>query len=156
MYISDIGTKEINQYYAQHGGRRSPRIKNFANYIENAKAGRISTTDTLYAARTNTATAANRSSAAAKTATTQTASRSSLRSNTATENVQDQTKEPSAATADSQKACCDKCRLTNELMLKMFSNNLYTQSGLGFSAAGSGALAAYQSLSKFFGNGVFS
>lgn len=143
MYINELGVKEINQYYAQHGGRRAANIKGFANYIENAKASRISSTSSHIATHTDRmASAGTGSSAKTGTAT-----------HAAYQTVPESNSSDASGNGD---FCCDKCQLTNQLMLRMMSNNLYTQSWLGYSALGSGGLAAYQSLSKYFGSGVFS
>lgn len=60
--------------------------------------------------------------------------------------------------ADNESACCETCRQTNQLLLRLLSNQLYAPNalnGMGYSAAGSGALAAYQSLSRYFGSNPF-
>lgn len=181
MYINDLGVKEINQYYAQHGGRRTALIKGFANYMENAKTGRISAhanfasaADTGNSVKTRINTQAARQTASGTTAqatrraasgaasqaarqTTagtiaQTARQATSKAQSDTEGTDNST----AGASGSGDSCCDKCQLTQQLMLRMMTNNLYTQSGLGYSAMGSGALAAYQSLSKYFGTGLFS
>ncbi len=140
MYLSELTTKEINTYYARYGGRRTASVKNFANYIENAKMNPVSP-------------------AGSRTA--------SVRSD-------NKTTDTSVPLPEKDSSCCEKCQLTNELMRQMLSANLYTRTGLGSSgysamalnglgssaglgspyntAAGSGALAAYQSLSKYFNN----
>ena len=175
MYINDLGIKEINQYYAQHGGRRTALIKGFANYMENAKTGRISAhTSSRITAHASSASAANTADAGNSSKTginTRTARQTSFGSTAqaarqTTSGTTAQTARQSASKAQSdteaagnsrsQDYCCDKCQLTQQLMLRMMTNNLYTQSGLGYSAMGSGALAAYQSLSKYFGTGLFS
>ena len=175
MYINDLGIKEINQYYAQHGGRRTALIKGFANYMENAKTGRISahtssriTAHASSASAANTADAGNSSKTGINTRTarqtafgsTAQAARQTTSGTTAQTARQSASKAQSdteaAGNSRSQDYCCDKCQLTQQLMLRMMTNNLYTQSGLGYSAMGSGALAAYQSLSKYFGTGLFS
>lgn len=61
-------------------------------------------------------------------------------------------------TADSENTCCETCRRTNQLLLRLLSNQLYAPNalnGMGYSATGSGALAAYQSLSKYLGSNLF-
>ena len=182
MYINDLGVKEINQYYAQHGGRRTALIKGFANYMENARTGRISAhansasaagaADTGNSAGINTRAARlTASGATAQTArqaasgsTTQAARQTASGATAQTarqtaSKAQSDTKatgNSAAGASGSEGSCCDKCQLTQELMLRMMTNNLYAQSGLGYSAMGSGALAAYQSLSRYFGNGLFS
>lgn len=175
MYINELGVKEINQYYAQHGGRRTAVIKGFANYMENAKTGRISSAGSRIAAQTNHASAASaadagstakteaiarasRQAASGITARTsrQTASGTTTHAASNTQSETEGTGNSTAGASGSGGSCCDKCQLTQQLMLRMMTNNLYTQSGLGYSAMGSGALAAYQSLAKYFGTGLFS
>ena len=163
MYINELGVKEINQYYAQHGGRRTAVIKGFANYMENAKTGRISSAGSRIAAQTNHASAASAADAGstAKTEAIARAARQAASGITAhaASNTQSETEGTGNSTAGasgSGGSCCDKCQLTQQLMLRMMTNNLYTQSGLGYSALGSGALTAYQSLAKYFGTGLFS
>ncbi len=175
MYINELGVKEINQYYAQHGGRRTAVIKGFANYMENAKTGRISSAGSRIAAQTNHASAASAADAgsSAKTETIaraarqaasgitartarQTASRTTTHAASNTQSETEGTGNSTAGASGSGGSCCDKCQLTQQLMLRMMTNNLYTQSGLGYSALGSGALTAYQSLAKYFGTGLFS
>ncbi len=60
----------------------------------------------------------------------------------------------SSSSAENAASCCEKCRLTDQLILRMM--NLYTQSGSLYSGAGPGysastakALAAYRSLSGY-------
>ena len=159
MYINELGVKEINQYYAQHGGRRTAVIKGFANYMENAKTGRISSAGSRIAAQTNSAIArAARQAASGITARTarQTASGTTTHAASNTQSETEGTGNSTAGASGSGGSCCDKCQLTQQLMLRMMTNNLYTQSGLGYSALGSGALTAYQSLAKYFGTGLFS
>ncbi len=163
MYINELGVKEINQYYAQHGGRRTAVIKGFANYMENAKTGRISSAGSRIAAQTNSASAASAADAGstAKTeaiarAARQTASGTTTHAASNTQSETEGTGNSTAGASGSGGSCCDKCQLTQQLMLRMMTNNLYTQSGLGYSALGSGALTAYQSLAKYFGTGLFS
>ncbi len=156
MYINDLGVKEINQYYAQHGGRRTALIKGFANYMENAKISRIST-HSGSASAAGTADTGNpvKTETGIRTAR-QTAAGTSALAAPKTQSDTERTGDSTAGASGNGDSCCDKCRLTRELMLRMMTNNLYTQSGLGYSAMGSGALAAYQSLSRYFGNGLFS
>lgn len=184
MYINDLGVKEINQYYAQHGGRRTALIKGFANYMENAKTGRISAhanfasaasaadtgnsvktgINTLAARQTASGTtaqatwraASGAASQAARQTTTGTTAQTARQATSKAQSDTEGTDNSTAGASGNGDTCCDKCQLTQQLMLRMMTNNLYTQSGLGYSAMGSGALAAYQSLSKYFGTGLFS
>lgn len=180
MYFNDLGVKEINQYYAQHGGRRTALKKGFANYMENAKTGRISAhTSSRITAHANSASAANTADAGnssktgintrtarqttfgstaqvARQTTSGTTAQTARQSASKAQSDTEATGNSTAGNSRSQDYCCDKCQLTQQLMLRMMTNNLYTQSGLGYSAMGSGALAAYQSLSKYFGTGLFS
>lgn len=153
MYMNEpgiTGIKEINQYYAKHGGRRSAAVKGFANYIENAGKARIASAGTHTAAHINTASLKGSerpdNSRTDSYAHRQTASKDRPETEQTVKDRED----------TSRGACCDKCELTSQLMLRMMGNHLYTQSGLGYPAVGSGALTAWQSLSKYFGNGVFS
>lgn len=156
MYINDLGVKEINQYYAQHGGRRTALIKGFANYMENAKISRISThSGSISAAGTADTGRPVKVGTDIRTAR-QTAAGTSALAAPKTQSDTERTGDSTTGASGNGDSCCDKCRLTQELMLRMMTNNLYTQSGLGYSAMGSGALAAYQSLSRYFGNGLFS
>ena len=140
MYINELGIKEINAYYSRHGGRRTAQIQNFANYMDTAKAGRI--------------TAMRTGSAVTKAAE----NGINIAVSDKTETAKTQNTDRSGASADSNNSCCDTCRLTNQLMFRMLSGQLYAPNalnGIGYSTAGSGAIAAYQSLSKYLGANSF-
>ena len=64
-----------------------------------------------------------------------------------------------------EETCCEKCALNNklatlnvQLIKQMMSQSIYSQGGLGLLpvSTGTGALSAYQSMMKLFGNGLFS
>lgn len=138
MDMNTLGIKEINAYYSRHGGHRTAQRKNFANYFETAGRNAV------------LKSAVHSPGPVEKTAHT--------RASKETEPSKETAPDRSAASSNSEDTCCDKCRLTNQMMLRMLSGNLYTQSGLGslgYSAVGSGALAAYQSLSKYLGSNLF-
>ena len=122
MIVNEAMVKEVNQYYARRGGKRAVNFTSFANYIQKA---------------------AFRNSAAAKTAEQPEANADKLSA--------DRTKESSPSQSGNSTSCCEQCRLTSQLMVQMMSRSLYSQSGLGYSPAGTGALSAYRNMMNLLG-----
>lgn len=168
MLIDQITVKEVNEYYALRGGRRTARIHNFANCL-----GEISAKRSLGAGyvRKETSASAASGSTPDSTAATYRRSSGSARSagshnsgyTTADSRISDSSVRKTAESAHNDQSsadsaghsCCDKCQVTNQL-LQMMADSLYTRNILGYSSVGSGALAAYQSMSKFLGTGFLS
>ncbi len=126
MLIDQIQIKELNDYYALRGGRRTTGIHNFANCLGEASAKR-----TLAAG-----------SGALRQEITEKVSSDRVSESRVREKQTDST----------NNSCCDKCQENNQL-LRMMTRNIYNQSLFGNSTVGSGALAAYQSMSKYLGTG---
>ena len=122
MIVSEAIVKEVNQYYANRGGKRVTTIHNFANFMQKA---------------------ASRKTAEAK-ATEKMASESEAASS-------DKSEENARSQSQSGRSCCEQCRLTSQLMMQMFSRSLYCQGALGYSPVGTGAFSAYQNMLNLFG-----
>lgn len=123
MIVSEAIVKEVNQYYARRGGRRSVNTTTFSNFLRNA-----SLSETRAAKSTERAEAESE--------------------------VQNTEKSAGASPSRSKSTdtCCEQCRLTGQLMLQLMSRSLYSQSGLGYTPVGTGALNAYQNMINILGN----
>ena len=165
MLIDQITVKEVNEYYALRGGRRTARIHNFANCLGEISAkrslgGGYVRKETSASGSTPGSTAATyrRSSGSARAAdghnSGYTTAYSRISDSSARETAESEHTDQSSADSAGH-SCCDKCQVTNQL-LQMMADCLYTRNILGYSSVGSGALAAYQSMSKFLGTGFLS
>lgn len=123
MIVSEAIVKEVNQYYARRGGRRAVNTATFANFMQKA-----SLSETRAAKSTEQAESESEAHNTEKSAGT-----SPFRSKSAD-------------------TCCEQCRLTSQLMVQLMSRSLYSQSGLGYTPVGTGALNAYQNMIHILGN----
>lgn len=123
MIVSEAIVKEVNQYYARRGGRRSVNTTTFSNFLRNA-----SLSETRAAKSTERAEAETEAQNTEKSA------------------------EASPSRSKNADTCCEQCRLTGQLMLQLMSRSLYSQSGLGYTPVGTGALNAYQNMINILGN----
>lgn len=185
MYINDFSIKEVNAYYARRGGIRTAKIGSYANIGSFADIMRQTTTQRTAAARESQAEAARESASTQSAQDRQTAARTQSQSHTHTALHSDataqtrqaaqsntagqsrQTVRNSTALHTSQASekdstvgegniCCDKCQLTNQLLVQMMSRNLYSQSALGYPLTGSVSWMAYQNMANVLNSGLYS
>lgn len=183
MYINDFSIKEVNAYYARRGGIRTAKIGSYSNIGSFADIMRQTTAQRTAAVRESQVAAAQENTSKQSAQGKQTAARTQSQSHTHTalgnaatgqarHTAQNNTASQSRQTARSSTAsqatqadsaanegniCCDKCQLTNQLLIQMMSRNLYSQSALGYPLTGSASSwMAYQNMANILNSGLYS